>query len=72
MAPENGLTIPPVNGESGWWRYGAALAIAAIIGAGIWWRVTGYRTDVGLAIVAVGVAVLLVGLVASRFASRQG
>jgi hypothetical protein len=61
-----------VNGESGWWRYGAVLAIAAIIGAGIWWRVTGYRTDVGLAIVGAGLAVLVVGLVASRFSSRRG
>jgi len=40
--------------------------VLVIVGAGIWWRVTGYRTDLGLGIAAAGLAALVVGLVASR------
>jgi hypothetical protein len=57
---------------SGWRLYAALILALAIIGAGIWWRATGYRTSVGLGIVAVGVAALIVGLVASRALSHRG
>jgi len=46
--------------------------VLVIVGAGIWWRVTGYRTDLGLGIAAAGLAALVVGLVASRALSRRG
>jgi hypothetical protein len=55
---------------SGWRFYVALVPVLTIIGAGIWWRATGYRT-VGLGIVAVGLVALVVGLVASRFLSPR-
>jgi hypothetical protein len=56
---------------SGWRFYVALVPVLAIVGAGIWWRATGYRTGVGLGIVAVGLVALVVGLVASRFLSHR-
>lgn len=53
------------------WRYALLAPLLAIIGAGIWWRATGSRTDVGLGIAVAGLAVVIVGLVASRFLSRR-
>jgi hypothetical protein len=55
---------------TGWRLYALLVPVLVIIGAGIWWRVTGYRTNVGLGIAAAGLAALIVGLVASRFASH--
>jgi hypothetical protein len=45
--------------------------VLVIVGAGIWWRATGYRTDGGLGIAAAGLAALIVGMVASRVLSRR-
>jgi hypothetical protein len=61
-----------MRGElSGWRLYVALAPVLAIIGAAIWWRATGYRTNVGLGIAAVGLVALVVGLVASRFLSHR-
>jgi len=57
---------------SGWRLYAMLFPVLVIVGAGIWWRVTGYRTDLGLGIAAAGLAALVVGLVASRALSRRG
>jgi hypothetical protein len=51
--------------------YVLLVPILVIIGAGIWWRATGYRTDVGLGIIAAGLAALIVVVVATRVFSRR-
>jgi len=56
----------------GWRFYAVLVPVVAIIGAGIWWRASGYRTDVGLWIVAAGLATLVAALIASRILSRRG
>jgi len=52
-------------------RYGAVAAVLLASGAGIWWRGTGYRTDVGLGIAAAGLAAFAAALVASRVRTRR-
>jgi hypothetical protein len=56
---------------SGWRFYGTLFPVLAIIGAGIWWRATGYKTDVGLGIAVAGLATLVVALIAFRARSRR-
>ena len=56
---------------SSWRAYVTLVPVLAIVGAGIWWRVTGYRTSVGLGIAAAGLAALVIGLVASRVLSHR-
>jgi hypothetical protein len=56
---------------TGWRLYALLVSVLAIIGAGIWCRVTGYQTDVGLGIAVAGLVVLIVGLVASRVLSHR-
>jgi hypothetical protein len=56
---------------TGWRAYALLVPVLAIIGAGIWWRVTGYRTNVGLGIAVAGLVVLIVGLVASRVLAHR-
>jgi hypothetical protein len=57
---------------SGWRFYGTLVPVLAIIGAGIWWRATGYKTDVGLGIAVAGLATLAVALIASHLLARRG
>lgn len=56
---------------SGWRFYVTLVPVLAIIGAGIWWRVTGYRTDIGLGIATAGFAALIGGVIASRVLSHR-
>jgi hypothetical protein len=59
------------DNPTGWRSYVLLVPVLVIIGASIWWRATGYRTNVGLGIVAAGLAALIIGLVASRFMSHR-